>query len=279
LIRRLGWHASVAAALLLAGAIALYAAVPYLERQMTFRPRTTDPAAPRHLPADVAEVTLPASDGVRLNGWFFTATGTRNGTTVLFLHGNGALVRDHAADLAFLQRRGFDVLAIDYRGYGLSEGQSLGEATLVLDGAASWRHLTVERRIDPSTIAIFGHSLGSTVAVDLAVAAPCRALVMLAPLDSAQSHARRLMGLLPNLFFARMQNRFDTVGKIGRARCPVLVVHGDRDSVITLAQGRAVYDAAAMPKRMITVPNGGHVLPLDGRGYGSEIAAFLAGGI
>jgi pimeloyl-ACP methyl ester carboxylesterase len=279
LIRRLGRLVLSAAWPLLIVATVLYAAAPYIERRMTFHPRTLDPRAPRQLPPGTLEVTLPAADGVRLHGWFLTATGVRNGTTVLFLHGNGALVLDHAADLVFLQKRGFDILAIDYRGYGLSEGRSLGEATLVLDGAAAWRHLTVERRIDPTDIALLGYSLGTTVAADLAIAAPCRAIAMMAPLDSAERHARRVMGLLPDFYFSRMQNRFDTVGKIGRARCPVLVVHGERDTTISIAQGRAVYEAAKPPKRMIAVPDADHWLPLnERRSYASELAAFLAGG-
>lgn len=243
---------------------------------MTFHPAKYDPQAPWQLPAATTDVYFQTSDGVRLHGWFLTGASPKTGLTVLLLHGNAGTLQGFSADAAVFQKRGFDVFLVDYRGYGRSEGEMLDESTLMLDGVAAMRYLTSERGLDPKGIALFGYSLGTTVAADLAVSQPCRAVALVAPLASARRQAESVFPWMPGFFFGAMANRFDTVGKIGRAHCPVLVVHGDRDQVISVAQGRAVYDAAPQPKRLVIVPGGGHWLPsTSGRAYLDELAAFF----
>jgi uncharacterized protein len=275
MIRLFGRSVTALFILALAGAIGLYAAVPYLERSMAFFPEKHDGRVPWHLPVGAADVFFDTSDGVRLHGWVFTAP-TRNGLTVLLLHGNAGNVRSFTTEAQTLQARGFDVFAIDYRGYGRSEGETLGEDTLRLDGMAALSYLTHDRRLDPTTIALFGYSLGTTVATDLAVSSPCRAVALVAPLASARRQAEIAAALVPTPFLSNMRNRFDTVGKIGKARCPVLVIHGTDDEVIPIAQGQAVHAAAPEPKRFVAIPRGRHWLPgSSGRGYLGEVTSFF----
>jgi pimeloyl-ACP methyl ester carboxylesterase len=259
------------------GAIGLYIAVPYLERDMTFFPGKYDRNAPWRLPPGASDVYFPTSDGIRLHGWFLEGADPKTGITVLLLHGNAGTLSDFSPDAVILQNRGFDVLLVDYRGYGRSEGETLSEATLKLDGLAAMRYLTTDRKLDRMAIALLGYSLGTTVATDLAVSGPCRAIALVAPMASARRQAKEAMTWLPDLFFDRMRNRFDNVGKIGRVNCPVLVVHGSDDEVISVAHGRAVYDAAPQPKRLFIVRGGRHWLPTSsGRGYLDEIASFFS---
>ena len=265
-----------AAALLAAGA--LYAAVPFLERGMVFHPSTYDPARPWRLPAGGSDVWIATEDkDVRLHGWFLPASDAPNGSTVLMLHGNAGTLVDLAPEAEMLRRRGFDILLVDYRGYGRSGGRTLDEATLRLDGAAALAYLTAERAIAPDKIALFGFSLGTVVAAELAVAAPCRAVALVAPLASARRQALKRFPWMPALLLDGMRNRFDTQAKIGRANCPVMVVHGTADTVIPFAEGRAVYDAARQPKRLLAVAGGPHWLGnTDGRAWVEEIASFFA---
>jgi pimeloyl-ACP methyl ester carboxylesterase len=259
-----------------AGAAGLYLYVPTLERDMTFFPSKYQPSRPWQLPAGAADVWFPTPDGVRLHGWFFTAAGPRTGITVLMLHGNAGTLTELAADAVIFQKKGFDVLVVDYRGYGRSEGRTLDETTLNLDGRAALAYLTKERGLDPATIALFGYSLGTAVATDLAVSSPCRAVALVAPVASARRQALLRFPAMPALVLDRMSNSFDTIGRIGRANCPVLVVHGTADEVIPIAEGRAVYDAAHQPKRMITLEGGKHWLANSaGLGYLDEVAAFF----
>lgn len=264
--------------LALVGGAGLYAAVPTIERRMTFHPLRYDPRTPWRLPADTTDVRFAAADGVRLHGWFLTGRAPRNGGTVLYFHGNGGTLVGSTGDAEVLRAHGHDVFVVDYRGYGQSEGATLGESTLALDGEAALRWLTADRGIDPASVVLFGHSLGTTVAADLAVAQPCRAVVLVAPLASARRQAQSLglFAWLPGFYFDRMANRFDTEGKIGRARCPVLVAHGDRDGTISVDHGRAVYAAARPPKTLVVVPGGDHVLQLAARqDYAQQVVDFL----
>ncbi|HSI01232.1 MAG TPA: alpha/beta hydrolase [Reyranella sp.] len=270
----------LAAAIVMLAALAggaLYAAAPLIERQMAFHPGRYDPQRPWTLPAETIDVDFAAADDVRLHGWLLTAQPPRTGVTVLYLHGNAGTLANSIGDAQYLQDRGFDVFLIDYRGYGRSAGTTESERTLALDGAAAMRWLTDTRGLDPPTIALFGQSLGTTVAVDLAVAGPCRAMALVAPLASArwQAKSMALFAWLPDVFFDRLTSRFDTVGKIGGVRCPVLVVHGDRDRTIGEEQGRAVFDAAPAPKTLLIMPGRGHVLPLGRYGFGDEVVAFF----
>lgn len=280
MIRLLRTTLLTALLLALVGGVGLYAAVPAIERHMTFHPMRYDPRAPWRLPADTTDVHFTTADGVRLHGWFLTGQAPRNGATVLYFHGNGGTLVGSAGDAEFLRAEGYDVFVVDYRGYGKSEGATLGEATLALDGQAALRWLTADRFIDPASVVLFGHSLGTTVAADLAVTQPCRAVVLVAPLASARRQAQSLdlFSWLPGFYFDRMASRFDTEGKIGRARCPVLVAHGDRDRTISVDQGRAVYAAARPPKTLVIVPGAGHVLQVaTHHDYAQQVVDFLRG--
>lgn len=267
----------VAALLVAAFTVVPYFVVPMVERRMTFHPgRYTDTNPPR-VPATATELTFPTGEGLRLSGWFFAAAAPKTGVTVLFLHGNSGTLEQVAGDATLLQAHGFDVLALDYRGFGRSEGQSTDEAGLLDDGRSALRYLTVDRGVAPNDVALFGQSLGTVVAADLAASGPCRAAVLMAPLASAKRQARDVLPWLPSWFDGWMQSPLDTESKIGRAHCPVLVVHGDADGVIAVAQGIAVYRAAREPRKLIVVPNGGHVPPLTGGGfYVEDVLGFLA---
>jgi len=265
--------------LIVASSALFFIGVPMLERRMTFHPDKYDARHPWQLPADTADVFFPTADGVRLHGWSYTATTPRNGITVLLLHGNGGDLTGVKGDALYLQKHGFDVLAIDYRGYGKSEGESRDEVTLKLDGDAAMRYLTAGRGVDAANIALLGQSLGTTVAAEISVSWPCRAVTLIAPLASARQQAADVLPYVPSFLYRAMHSQLDTVGKIGRANCPVLIVHGERDGTIAFHQGRAVYEAARSPKKFIDVPQGGHWLPLaDDTAYtGTVVSLFAAG--
>jgi len=195
------------------------------------------------------EVDVATSDGVTLKAWYLP--GARPGT-VLFLHGNAGHRGDRLGILDELRRRGFGVLLPDYRGYGGSGG-SPSEDGLGLDAEACAAWIAANA---PGPVVYIGSSVGSGVAVELAVRRPPAGLALLSPLTSVADVARHHYPWFPVRPFVR--DRFDNAAKIGRLSCPLLVIHGDRDEVVPYDLGRALFEAAKEPKTFVAIPGAGH---------------------
>jgi hypothetical protein len=224
------------------------------EKRLIYFPFRTLEVTPRDLGLRFDEAHLVADDGVALHGWFLPVEGSR--FTVLMAHGNAGNI-SHRLDRALLihAKLKADVLLFDYRGYGLSQGSPDEEGTY-RDGRAAYRYLATERGLDPGRIVLFGESLGAAVALQLALESPCRALVLESPFASIPEMARTVLPFWP--FGSLLRTRYDNVGKIGRLKVPLLVLHGEGDTTVPFAQGRRVFAAAPEPKRFYAIPGAGH---------------------
>ena len=200
------------------------------------------------------DVELRSPDGLRLHGWLVPARGETL-ATVLYLHGNAGNLSDRPAHLEALAAAGAEVLIVDYRGYGKSEG-SPSESNLYEDADAGYDWLIAHGR-RPERFVLYGESLGTAAATDLASRRECGGLVLESPFPSRSAVAALVVPLLGPL----VARGFETARKIAKVRCPVLVVHGTADGVIPHAMGRAVFDAAPEPKTFWSVPGARHVDP------------------
>ncbi len=175
---------------------------------------------------------------------------------LLYLHGARRNVEGSAFRIRQMGALGFSVLAVDYRGFGLSTDELPSEAAVYEDARAAWDWLA---RMRPGAERyIFGHSLGGAIAVQLATEAPqARGLIVEGTFTSIADVARSMKwGWLP--FAPLLTQRFDSLGKIERVKMPVLVVHGSRDTLVPPALGQALYERAAAPKRLLLVDGGSH---------------------
>ena len=248
--------------------------VPALERHLTFRPRVATYAWTA--PAGAEDVFFDSAPGARLHGWYWRADKSKPApVTILYAHGNAGHVQRFAPAASYIASLGFDVLLYDYRGYGRSGGDSEDETTLYADGRAAMAYLVRSRGVPAESIAQYGYSLGSAVSAELAVSDACRAVVLVAPLASISAQVAAMYPWLPEPFHALACSRFDTVGKISRARCPVMVVHGDRDEIIGVEQGRAVYAASREPKRLMIMPGASHRLGASDTTHLDAAAVFI----
>jgi hypothetical protein len=207
---------------------------------------------PHGLP--VEDVVLHASDGVKLHAWWIAAP-SADFTFVAF-HGNASNIANRAEIYEFLRGVPANVLAVEYRGYGKSEGKP-GEAGLYLDAQAAYDYLVKERGVAPARIVPIGHSLGTAVAADLASQREVAGLVLEAPFPSAGAVAGKIYPLLPGLGLA-IKSKFNTVKKLSSVRVPVLVIHCARDPVIPFALGEAVFRAAREPKFFLRIDGSCH---------------------
>ncbi|NNE60417.1 MAG: alpha/beta hydrolase [Woeseia sp.] len=221
---------------------------------------------------DYTDVYIDTSDGVRLHGWHVYARDAHG--TVLFLHGNAGNISHRLDSIAIFNALGLDVLIIDYRGYGQSDGSTSEQGTY-RDAEAAWHYLAEERAIDPSRIIIFGRSLGGAVATHLAATHEAGALIVESGFTSAADMAANLYPFLPVRMLLRLE--YPVIDYVATAKAPVLIVHGRDDEIIPYAMGQELYEAAPRPKAFLEL-EGDHnsAFMLDRERYVEGLQRFLA---
>ena len=192
----------------------------------------------------------------------------RAAVSVLYAHGNAEDLGQLVPYLEELRRTGFAVLAFDYRGYGMSTGSPPSAKGATSDMEAVYRHAVKTLAIPPSRIVLFGRSVGSGPATDLASRVPIGGLV----LESAFVSAFRVLTRVSLLPF----DRFHNLRHIRRVRAPVLVIHGTADEVIPVSHGRLLYEAAGQPRQALWIDGAHHndVPLVGGTRYWSTLTAF-----
>jgi fermentation-respiration switch protein FrsA (DUF1100 family) len=241
--------------------------------RVIFQPTPGADVDPAALGLEAEEVRLHADDGVALHAWHLPARGTPLGLSLLFLHGNAGNASHRLPNAGQLAALGADVLLLDYRGYGLSEGRP-SEAGLYRDAHAAFAHLTTARGRPPERIVVFGRSLGGAVAVELAQGRPLAGLVLESTFSSVADVARASLGFgLGPL----VRDRFPTLGRIRALRAPVLFFHGDRDEIVPIDLGRRLFARAPEPKWFETVRGAGHndLVMVGGVAYFERLRDFL----
>lgn len=225
--------------------------------------------------ADGAElVELPHADGSKTVALSYPAPpGAR---TIVVFHGNGETMFDGVGLAAELRRRGLGALLVEYRGYGITHGPPPTEASLYEDAEAALGWLA-RAGVPSERIALFGWSLGSGVAAEMASRGRGARLVLLSPFTSVVDMGWRFAPFLPVSWL--MTHRLDTLSKAGEIPQGTLVVHGDADELIPFAMGEAV--ARAIPDaRLVRVPGGRHADLLfvgrAGRPTASEVLDAIA---
>jgi uncharacterized protein len=232
-------------------------AIWYTQAKFIFVPSPTVDCTPADAGVPFTNVTLPIQ-GAQIAGWWVPAESPQV-RTLLYLHGNGGNVAANRDHVVRLRNAGLNVFIIDYRGYGSSTGGPPREKLTYEDAERAWQYLVTERNIPPAHIAIYGHSLGSVVAIDLASRHPeAGALIMEGALTSVADVAKRVRwaAFLPVRLI--LTERFDSLSKIASVRSPKLFLHGDADAMNPPEQARRLYDAATEPKQLAFIPGGGH---------------------
>jgi fermentation-respiration switch protein FrsA (DUF1100 family) len=258
--------------LVIAIAVVLLALLWVFQRRLIYLPmeRVVPPVA-GVLPG-AEEVRLRTADGLEINGWHLPHRKAR--AVVLVFNGNAGH-RGHRAPLArALEQAGMAVLLVDYRGYADNPG-SPSEAGLRLDADAAVEFLERERGYSPARRVYLGESLGAAVAVELATRRRPAALVLRSPFASLTDVARIHYPLLPVRLLLR--DRFASIDRIPDVGAPLLVIAGDRDRIVPARSSRALFDAAAEPKRWVEIPGADHndLELLAGRRMIAAIEDFL----
>lgn len=231
-----------------------------VQRRLMYLPSPVIEVTPSAFGLDYSDVWIPLSTegGGTLHGWWLPAD-SDNDLTILYLHGNAGNISSNLAKAVQLRSLGASVLALDYRGYGLSSGPFPTEQRLYDDALAAWQYLQTEKQVPPHHLVIYGHSLGGAIGIELARRIPNLAgLVVEASFTSMVD-----MAVLSqyNRWFPVSQllnQRFDSLAKVGRLKVPTFYLHGLADDSVPATMGETLYHASSGPKALWLVPNADH---------------------
>jgi fermentation-respiration switch protein FrsA (DUF1100 family) len=236
----------------LAGYGVLIGGLYIFQRQLLYFPDVERPELGDLSELGVREVTLTTTDGLSLLAWYLPPKAGR--PVIAYFHGNGGHIGYRSERLRWFASAGYGVLMVEYRGFGGNAGIP-NETGLLSDGVAALDFLAADG-IVPSRVVVYGESLGSGVAVPLAAQREVAAVVLEAPFTSVAEVAQYHYSFVPAS--ALVRDRFDSRAKIGHVKAPMLVLHGERDRVVPLRFGHALFDAASEPKEFWTAPAAGH---------------------
>jgi len=250
--------------------VALVGAVYLVQRRMMYFPDPGTPDPARYGVPEMQAVGLETSDGLSLRSWYRPPA--RPGAPVLvYFHGNAGHIghRGHRAR-PYLDA-GYGVLLAEYRGYGGNAGDPTEEG-LYADGRAALDFLA-KRDVAGDRIVLYGESLGTGVAVQLASETRVGAVVLEAPFSSIAEVGARHYWYLPVRLL--MRDRFESMGKIGRIGAPLLVLYTEHDEVVPPDLSEKLFEAAVEPKEIHAFRGVGHN-GLDGDGLARRVRDFLA---
>ena len=219
----------------------------YIESRSVFFPTKYLEATPEIIHLTFQDVYLKTKDKVNIHGWFIPYDGTTH--TILFLHGNAGNISHRLEKIILLRRAKVNIFIVDYRGYGESEGKPT-EKGVYLDTQAAYNYLTVDRKINPKDIILYGESLGATAAIDLASNFKVGALILEGAFSSGRDMAKIMYPFLPSFLFS---SKYNSLAKIKEIKEPKLFIHSKSDEIIPFELAKKLFDAAVLPKQFLEI--------------------------
>ncbi|MGZ0019917.1 alpha/beta hydrolase [Nitrosomonas sp. wSCUT-2] len=231
---------------LLAAYLSLVLLVYWVQSHLVYFPDKQLSNTPSAFGLEYASVDIPTSDGETLHGWWVPVTGAKG--TVLLFHGNAGNISHRINYLTMFSKLGYNVLLLDYRGYGQSSGKP-SESGTYLDAQAAWRYLTETKGIAPERIVLFGESLGGAVAAWLAAKEKPGLLVLASAFTSVPELASELYPFLPVRWIS--QFNYNTLQTLQAVHCPVFIAHSPEDDIVPFHHGQRLFQAAHEPKQFL----------------------------
>ena len=238
---------TILAATLIAGTVSC-TMLDTVERELVFRPVTEQWSGYSPAVLQAEDQWIPVgTEGERLHAVWVASPQAE--FTLLFFHGARVNLSGSIYRLRGFREAGFNVLAIDYRGFGRSSPRLPSEQTVYEDAEAAMKWF--ETRVpDPRRRILYGHSLGGPIAAEAALRGGGAAALVLESTFTSVSEMTHLSGLVTQ--------RLDLLEKLERLKLPVLIVHGAEDELVPPDMARRLYDAARGPKRLLLVEGAGH---------------------
>lgn len=198
------------------------------------------------------EIFITTEDHERINALFYK--GTRD-EVILYFHGNAGDLSGWQFVAEDFVQFNYSILLIDYRGYGKSTG-TISERGFYTDAASAYNFLIAEKGFDPTDIIVYGRSIGTGVAVDLAARHTVKGLVLESPYTSLGDLAdSKVPFFFPSVY---LRFSFNNLKKINAVKCPLIVIHGANDDLIPSSHGEFLYQRFEGKKKLILIAGAAH---------------------
>jgi uncharacterized protein len=234
--------------------VLLVGVIYLIQRNLQYFPDRNFAGAPGDagLP-EMKAVSLRTIDGLDLFSWFAPPR-EKGGRIVAMFHGNAGNISHRAIKARYFLDRGYGVYLCGYRGFGGNPGAPTEEG-LYNDARAGLKWIE-ELGYSPGQFVLYGESLGTGVAVQMATELQPRALILESPFSNTLEVARLRYPFLP--VDLMLKDRYESIGKIAKVKSSLLIVHGDEDPVIPIHLGKKLFDAANHPKEFCSVAGAHH---------------------
>ncbi len=230
----------------------LVGVIYFKQDSMIYLPRKEMLQTPDETGLEYEEISFMTKDGIRISGWYIEAENEKG--VLLFCHGNAGNISYRLDSIRIFNSLNVSVFIFDYRGYGNSHGKPSEHGTY-LDADAAWDYLINVMRKSPETIVVFGRSLGGAVAAEIALRKSPAGLILESGFTSVPDFGRKLYPWLPVKLI--LKYKYSTAEKIGRIKCPKLIIHSSEDDIVPVEHGRKLYEKACQPKEFLEI-RGGH---------------------
>lgn len=223
------------------------------QRTALYHPTDFVPDPARYGVGDMSARRIETPDGAKLLAWWKPPTEATR-PTIVYFHGNAGHLGNRGRQARFFLDAGYGMLLVSWR-YNAGAGGSPSEDGLLADGRAALAFVAAQG-VDPDHIVLYGESLGTGVAVAMAAETDVAGLVLLYAYSSIADVAQDLFWFAPARWL--VHDEFDSMARIAVVRAPILILHGDRDSIIPVKFARRLFDAAPEPKEARFFPDGTH---------------------
>lgn len=243
-----------------------------MQRRLIFpsSPERADLSAIASLTDEFQPVSIDLAEGISLISWFAPAK-RNDGRTIIYFHGNAGHIGGRVERVLPYLTAGYGILLVGYPGYGGNPGKPSEQAFYAT--ARANLDFLAQQNIDGSRLILFGESLGTAVAIQMAIERPAAAIILEAPLASIYLSA---WARYPYLAFNRLiRDKFASIDKVGQIRIPLLLIHGERDMTTAVKFGRSLFDRANEPKIGLFPTDAGHN-DLMQHGMPDAVLKFLA---
>ncbi|MDY7004488.1 MAG: alpha/beta hydrolase [Cyanobacteriota bacterium] len=238
-----------------------------LQQRFMFFPSSVIKITPKDVNLSYEDVWLFASKKKgkleQIHGWWIPANSEVSNFqgVLLYLHGNGINIGANIEQAYRFQKLGFDVLLIDYRGYGRSRGNFPSEAQIYQDVEIVWNYLVNQREINPQNILVYGHSLGGAIAIELATRHPEMAGLIIQSSFSSMQGMVDYRGGMYRIFPIKLMLHqiFDSITKLRKLDIPIMLIHGREDGSVPAYMSEQLFAVTpAKIKDLYIVPGADH---------------------